>query len=136
MHAEPIEPSNTVTNTDEGGHVRNQEYIEQMVAARTGHDPLLVKHIFNTFWTAICDELEAGNRVKLHGKGQYYLSKRKQRIGRNPTTREEYDVPEREAMAFSPSPAYAKRLREVRAEAANRQSKAKKRRPTNRRQRR
>lgn len=122
MHAEPIEPTDSTNPTGpvprEQGVVRNQEYIEYAVHARTGHDPALVKHIFNTFWDVICDELEAGNVVKLHGKGKYYLSKRKQRVGRNPTTGKEYDVPEREAMAFSPSPAYAKRLREVRAEVA------------------
>ncbi|MEC5422562.1 HU family DNA-binding protein [Virgibacillus sp. C22-A2] len=47
-------------------------------------------------------------------KGLFYLSRRSSRIGRNPVTGEEFDVPEREAMAFRTSPAYAKRLRERR----------------------
>ncbi|MBU8567723.1 HU family DNA-binding protein [Virgibacillus pantothenticus] len=64
-----------------------------------------------------CDdgrERRFGNEVKLHGKGSFYLSRRSSRIGRNPLTGEEFDVPEREAMVFRTSPAYAKRLRKRR----------------------
>lgn len=96
------------------GHVRNQDYIEAKAAELTGVDKLLVKDIFNACWQTICTELEHGNTVKLHGKGQFYLSRRSSRIGRNPATGEEFLVPEREAMAFQTSPAYAKRLREQR----------------------
>lgn len=96
------------------GHTRNQEYVEQAVAAKTGIDPLVIKHVINESWNVICKELEDGNSVKLHGKGHYYLSRRSRRVGRNPETLEEYEVPEREAMAFRTSPAYAKRLRRIR----------------------
>lgn len=96
------------------GHVRNQNYIEGIVAETMGIDEVLVKDVFNACWDAITDELEHGNTVKLHGKGQFYLSRRSKRIGRNPATGEEYEVPEREAMAFQTSPAYAKRLRDER----------------------
>lgn len=96
------------------GHVRNQDYIEALAAEMTGVDKTLVKDIFNACWDTICHELEHGNTVKLHGKGQFYLSRRSKRIGRNPATGEEHVVPEREAMAFQTSPAYAKRLREQR----------------------
>lgn len=96
------------------GHVRNQDYIEEMAAELTGLDKNMIKDVFNACWVTICDELEHGNTVKLHGKGQFYLSKRSSRIGRNPATGEQHVVPEREAMAFQTSPAYAKRLREQR----------------------
>lgn len=96
------------------GHARNQNYIEAVVADTMGIDQVLVKDIFNACWDAITDELEHGNTVKLHGKGQFYLSRRSRRIGRNPATGEEFEVPEREAMAFQTSPAYAKRLRDER----------------------
>lgn len=95
---------------------RNQDFIESVAAEATGIDKLMVKDIFNACWNAICNELEHGNKVKLHGKGHFYLSRRSSRMGRNPATGEEYVVPEREAMAFQTSPAYAKRLRERREE--------------------
>lgn len=103
------------------GHVRNQDYIEALAAEMTNVDKLLVKDVFNACWQTICEELEHGNTVKLHGKGQFYLSRRSRRTGRNPATGVEYEVPEREAMAFQTSPAYAKKLREQREALINQQ---------------
>lgn len=114
MHAEQAGQWNEGDGLHPSDQTRNQEYIEHVVHERTGIDQHTVKTVFNTFWDVICEELENGNAVKLHGKGKYYLSKRKPRVGRNPSTGQEYGVPEREVMMFSPSPAYAKRLREVR----------------------
>lgn len=99
-------------------NVLNQNEIEAIAAARTGVHKDTVKTVFNAMWDSICEALENGHEVKLHGKGSFYLSKRSSRTGRNPLTGEEYDVPEREAMAFRTSPAYAKRLRERRAQIA------------------
>ncbi|MGX1195841.1 HU family DNA-binding protein [Metabacillus sp. SLBN-84] len=99
-------------------HVRNQNYIEAIASKRTGVHKDTVKIVFDAAWDAICEVLENGDEVKLHGKGSFYLSKRSSRVGRNPLTGEEYDVPEREAMAFRTSPAYARRLRERRKNAS------------------
>lgn len=70
-----------------------------------------VKLVIDTTWDVIYDALVKGYTVKLHGKGQYYLSKRSARIGRNPHTGEEHHIPKREIMAFRVSPAVTKRLR-------------------------
>lgn len=98
--------------------VLRQDDIEAITSEETGVDKDTVKTVFNTFWDTICKALEHGKTVKLHGKGRFYLSKRSARMGRNPLTGEEYRVPEREAMAFQTSPAYAKRLRERRKKLA------------------
>ena len=103
-------------------HVRNQEYIEIRAEEKTGVHRDTIKTVFNAVWDAICEELENGNEVKLHGKGSFYLSRRSSRVGRNPLTGEEFDVPEREAMAFRTSPAYAKRLRKRRLELSKKQN--------------
>ncbi|MCC2248971.1 HU family DNA-binding protein [Virgibacillus sp. AGTR] len=103
---------------EDGGYVRNQDYIEVKASKRSGVHKDTVKTVFNAVWDSLCEELENGNEVKLHGKGSFYLSKRSSRIGRNPLTKEEFEVPEREAMAFRTSPAYARRLRERRKELA------------------
>lgn len=65
----------------------------------------MIKAAFNSMWECICCALENGQNVKLHGKGDFYLLKRSGRIGINPATAEEYDDPEREALAFRTSPA-------------------------------
>lgn len=116
---------NYSTPEEEHENVRNQNDIEEMAAERTGVHKDTIKTVFNAVWESICEELEAGNEVKLHGKGSFYLSKRSSRKGRNPLTGEEYDVPEREAMAFRTSPAFAKRLREHRKKMAEEQKKKK-----------
>lgn len=97
------------------GVERKQNYIIEKAAEESGIHPDTVKTSWEACWAVMQDELEVGNWVKLHGKGLFYLSKRRSRIGRNPSTLEEFEVPEREAMAFQTSPAYAKRLREIRA---------------------
>lgn len=96
------------------GVILKQDDIEILAAEITGIQKDTIKTAFNGMWEGICRALENGHTVKLHGKGEFYLSKRSGRIGRNPATGEEYDVPEREAMAFRTSPAYAKRLRKRR----------------------
>lgn len=114
MSAEKNSKKKKNTPEEDPTKVRNQEYIEESASERSGVHKDTVRTVFNAVWEAICEELEDGNEVKLHGKGSFYLSKRSPRLGRNPLTLETYDVPEREAMAFRTSPAYAKRLRERR----------------------
>lgn len=111
------------TPEEDQEHVRNQNYIEEIASKRTGVHKDTVKTVFNAVWDSICEELENGYEVKLHGKGSFYLSKRSSRMGRNPLTGEEYNVPEREAMAFRTSPAFARRLRERRKRLAKDQKK-------------
>lgn len=116
-----IDMSKTTAGDNHNGNYKNgvpvvrQGDIEAETARLTGVPRDTVKAVFNTFWDNICKELEAGHCVQLHGKGKFYLSERAARVGRNPLTGDEYDVPAREAMAFQTSPAYAKRLREMRA---------------------
>lgn len=106
------------TTTQKADIVRKQDDIERRAAARTGIPKETIKTAFNACWEAICEELENGNAVKMHGKGLFYLSKRSPRMGRNPATGVQYQIPAREAMAFQTSPAYAKKLHAIRAKKA------------------
>lgn len=94
--------------------IRNQEDLVKRVAKEMKLPIKTVNKLINQTWEIICDEIEEGNTVKLHGKGTFYLSERAARMGRNPQTGEEHQVPDREVMAFRVSPAYAKRLRKIR----------------------
>lgn len=102
------------SESDRDDMIIKQAGIEEWASKTSGLDSDTIKTAFNAAWDAICSALEQGYTVKLHGKGRFYLSRRSSRIGRNPATGEEYDVPEREAMAFQTSAAYAKRLRAYR----------------------
>lgn len=94
--------------------IRRQQDIEQLTSELTGVDKDVVKTVIDGAWDVITNEIEHGNTIKLHGKGKFYLSKRSSRMGRNPLTGEQHKVPAREVMVFQVSPAYAKKLREVR----------------------
>lgn len=96
------------------GKELKQADIENKVAKSLNINKQEVSLVFNEFWDTICQELKNGNKVKLHGKGVFYLSERSGRMGRNPITKKEYPVSKREAMAFKTSPAFAKRLKNYR----------------------
>lgn len=110
-------------DTDKQERVYRQEDIEQDSVRRLedkGIDHITesdAKLVIDTVWDSIYDALAEGSIVKLHGKGQFYLSKRSARIGRNPHTGQEHHIPEREIMAFRVSAAVAKRLRAERQKA-------------------
>lgn len=94
-------------------HTRNQIYLERAVAKRLGLSQKVVRAVFNESFDVICEELMMNNKVKLHGKGCFYLSRRSSRIGRNPQTGEEYMVPEHVSIGFKPSSTYNNLLRQV-----------------------
>lgn len=104
--------------------VYRQEDIEKIIASRLKEHHLAVsketaKVVIDTLWDVLYDALVEGYTVKLHGKGQFYLSKRSARMGRNPRTGITYDIPEREIMAFKVSDALSKRLRKERHKKAH-----------------
>lgn len=106
-----------MTNNDKKNkrdYVRQGD-IEYRTSMATGVPQDIVKTVFDRFWLEIISVLERGGSVQLHGKGRFYSSKRSERLGRNPVTGESYEIPEREAIGFQVSPAYAKQFRKARA---------------------
>lgn len=101
--------------------IYRQEDIEKLIENRLQELPPqptkeYTKLIIDTLWDVIYDALVDGYVIKLHGKGQFYLSKRSARVGRNPHTGIKYDIPARETMAFKVSHALSTRLRAERNE--------------------
>jgi len=108
----------SIMSTDDE-KVYRQDDIENMVVKYLNERELpITKHsvklVIDTLWDVLYDALVEGYLVKLHGKGQFYLSKRSARVGRNPRTGVTYDIPAREIMAYRVSDALSKRLREDR----------------------
>ncbi|MBI3993956.1 MAG: integration host factor subunit alpha [Candidatus Lambdaproteobacteria bacterium] len=58
-----------------------------------------VEHILNL----IKANLAAGEPVLISGFGQWKVRRKKARIGRNPKTKEEYEISPREVVTFYPS---------------------------------
>ena len=56
----------------------------------------------NSFFTEISNSLEKGEEVKLSGFGNFFLSKKKARPGRNPKTGKEHVISARTSISFKP----------------------------------
>ena len=50
----------------------------------------------------IKQELEKGNNVKISGFGKFSIVQKKERIGRNPRTKEEYTISARKVVTWHP----------------------------------
>ncbi len=59
--------------------------------------------IVNFFFDLIIEKLRSGEEVKLPGFGIFKVTRRKSRIGRNPSTGEEVTIPSRLTVVFKPS---------------------------------
>lgn len=103
----------TAKTIDEGS-IKRQRDIEEIVSKRTGIDIDVVHLIFNESWQVIFDVASQGDSIKLHGIGQFYLSKRASRMGRNPNSGVEHIVEARELFSFKTSVAFARRLKPFR----------------------
>lgn len=60
-------------------------------------------NIVDRFFEIITKSISNGSDVKLPGFGSLKIQNRKSRIGRNPTTGEPINIPERKAIVFRPS---------------------------------
>lgn len=61
------------------------------------------KNILEALFNQICFELINGNDVKLSSFGNFILSERKERIGRNPKTMEEFKIEKIKQVKFKAS---------------------------------
>ena len=59
----------------------------------------LVEDTFNL----IKEKLKAGQGVKIYGFGKFVLNDKKSRLGRDPQTGEEIQIPSRRSLSFRPS---------------------------------
>ena len=62
-----------------------------------------VQKIVEAFFELIKSELARGNTVKLPGFGNFNISRKNSRVGRNPRTGEEVEITARNVLSFKPS---------------------------------
>ncbi len=66
--------------------------------------------IFDMILKEICEDLAAGNDVKLSSFGTFSLRDKKPRVGRNPKTGVEAEISPRRVISFKPSQAMRKAI--------------------------
>jgi DNA-binding protein HU-beta len=71
------------------------------LANRTGMDKKDVKNFLQELTTLIEDEIKKGGEVPLKGLGKFRVQNRKARVGRNPLTGAEIQIPAKTVVKFS-----------------------------------
>ena len=77
-----------------------------------GFNRKLCLDIVNDIIEIIIDGLEKDKIVKIHNFGTFKLIKKNSRIGRNPKTKEEYNISSRNVISFKASRIFLKFLNE------------------------
>ena len=72
-----------------------------------------VESVLNAFIEAVEESLEDGEKVQLTGFGTFEPRERKARIGRNPKTGEEIQIPKTIVPAFKVSKTFKERIKEA-----------------------
>ncbi len=73
------------------------------IAEQTGIPKKEVAVVVNAFLATLREAFLNHERVELRGFGVFTIKNRKRRIGRNPKTLEEVEIPERPAVVFKVS---------------------------------
>lgn len=81
----------------------NKSDLIDAISAATGLARTDANRAIDAFTTAIRDQAEAGNVVKITGFGKFEMRTRAARVGRNPQTGEVIQVPETPYLYFKAS---------------------------------
>jgi DNA-binding protein HU-beta len=84
----------------------NKTDLVNAVVEKTGMTKKDTEQVINEMLQAITGALANGDKVQLHGFGNFEVRDRAARKGRNPQTGEEMDIPASKAPAFKPSQAF------------------------------
>lgn len=72
----------------------------------------VVDECVNIFFREIILSLARGENVKINGFGTFVVREKNKRIGRNPKTKQEYEICARRSVSFKTSTVFKKQLNE------------------------
>ena len=81
---------------------------EVMTNISLDHKP--AKQLVESILSNIKDKLASGDNVLISGFGEFRVKHKKARIGRNPKTKEEFEISERKVVTFHPSKVFRKEM--------------------------
>ena len=84
-------------------HNISREEIAEAMKNEFGFNRKLCLDIVNDIVDIIIDGLQLDKKVKIHNFGTFKLNKKNSRIGRNPKTKEEYNISSRNVITFKAS---------------------------------
>ena len=74
-----------------------------LVYMQLGFSKLISENLIDDFFQTICDNLLKDKTLKLSKFGTFTIRQKKSRVGRNPITKEEKMIGERNVVLFKPS---------------------------------
>ncbi len=80
----------------------NKDNIIKLLSERTGFSVLVSKKIINDLIKIIIQEIKKEN-FNLHNLGKFKIIKKKNRVGRNPKTKQPFIIHKRKAISFTAS---------------------------------
>lgn len=83
----------------------NKANLVDAISEQSGLSKADASKSFDTALSVITSALASGNAVSLVGFGNFSVSRRNARVGRNPQTGAEIQIPARNAVKFSPGKA-------------------------------
>ena len=84
-------------------HNISRDEIADAMKSEFGFNRKLCLDIVNDIIEIIIEGLQSDNKVKIHNFGTFTLRKKKERLGRNPKTREEVTISSRYVITFKAS---------------------------------
>ena len=83
-------------------NISRDEIVEAM-KSEFGFNRKLCLDIVNEIIDIIVEGLQLDNKVKIHNFGTFKINKKNSRIGRNPKTKEEFNISSRNVITFKAS---------------------------------
>tara|TARA_B100001057_G_C22670153_1_gene879511 strand:+ start:309 stop:611 length:303 start_codon:yes stop_codon:yes gene_type:complete len=81
----------------------SRDEIAEAMQSEFGFNRKLCLDIVNDIIDIVIEGLKLDKKVKIHNFGTFKLSNKKSRIGRNPKTKEEFSISERNVITFKTS---------------------------------
>ena len=81
----------------------SRDEIAEAIQADFGFNKKLCLDIVNDIIEIVIEGLQSDKKVKIHNFGTFILNKTNSRIGRNPKTKVEYNIPSRNVITFKAS---------------------------------
>lgn len=75
----------------------------EMVYEKIGFSKKEASDIVELIFETIKNTLEAGEKIKISGFGNFVIRHKRPRVGRNPQTGQEIEISERKVLTFKPS---------------------------------
>jgi len=81
----------------------SRDDIAEAMKSEFGFSRKLCLDVVNDIIEIIIEGLQSDKKVKIHNFGTFILNKKNSRIGRNPKTKVEYNIPSRNVITFKAS---------------------------------